>query len=270
MFSLFPSAQRLKKGNRAPFLFLLALAFALTMLINPHLRYRVYRLLDYPFHYEDYKHFGIRLPEPFHIHGIDVSRYQQRIDWERVANMRVGPKRIHFTFIKATEGSWMQDPYFDHNWKQSRRHGLIRGAYHYFLPDISPRDQARLFIRTVRLQSGDLPPVVDVEEQRGMTPAQVRKHLKTFLDLLRQHYGVRPIIYTNRDFYKNHFAHQPDFKPYAFWIAHYYVGELSLPDGSTWHFWQHNDQGRVSGINGPVDFNVFRGDSADLRKLCLP
>lgn len=246
------------------------LALVLALVISPPFRYRVFRFFDYPFHYEDYRHFGIRLPDRFTVHGIDVSRYQQRIDWERVANMRVSDKRIHFAFIKATEGSWLQDPFFDYNWKHSRRHGIVRGAYHYFLPDISPYDQARHFVRTVRLRSGDLPPVVDVEERRGMTPGQVRKYLKTFLDLVRQHYGVRPIIYTNRDFYKNHFANQPEFKPYFFWVAHYYVGALSLPDGSTWHFWQHNDQGRVNGINGWVDFNVFRGDSTELRKLCLP
>lgn len=270
MLFLTTKTYRRPKKNAPPILPLLALAFVLAMLINPHLRYRVYRLLDYPFHSQEYEHFGIRLPEPFHIHGIDVSRYQQQIDWARVVGTQVRHKRIHFAFIKATEGSAMKDPYFDYNWKHSRQNGLVRGAYHYFLPDINPQHQAQHFIRTVRLQSGDLPPVVDVEEQRGMTPAQVRRHLKVFLELLRRHYGVRPIIYTNRDFYKNHFAHQPDFKPYAFWIAHYYVGELTMPDSTTWHFWQHNDQGRISGINGYVDFNVFRGDSAQLRQLCVP
>ncbi|MCS6928110.1 MAG: glycoside hydrolase family 25 protein [Saprospiraceae bacterium] len=259
-----------KKSARFPLYGLVMAAFVLATLINPHLRYRVLRLLDYPFHYEDYKHFGIRLPEFFGVHGIDVSRYQEHIDWEQVARMRVGDKRIHFAFIKATEGSWIKDPYFDHNWEQSRRYGIIRGAYHYFLPDISPIDQANHFIRTVNLQSGDLPPVVDIEEARGMTPAQVRKHLHTFLRLLRKHYGVRPIIYTSRDFYKNYFSNQAEFKPYAFWVAHYYVNLLTMPDGSTWHFWQHNDQGRVNGIKGAVDFNVFRGDSTELRKLCLP
>ncbi len=248
----------------------LALAFVLAMLFHPPLRYQFFRWFDYPFHYEEYRHFGIRLPEPFTVHGIDVSRYQQRIDWEKVAQMRVGDKRIHFAFIKATEGSWIRDPFFDYNWEHSKRMGILRGAYHYFLPDIDPKDQARHFIRAVRLRSGDLPPVVDVEESRGMTPKQVRQYLKIFLEHLRRHYGVRPIIYTSRDFYKVHFANQPEFRPYAFWIAHYYVGKLTLPDNSTWHFWQHNDQGRVSGIEGRVDFNVFQGDSIALRKLCLP
>ncbi len=269
-FFLFPSTRRQRKSERISLLLWLLLTFGLLMLINPRLRYRAFRLLDYPLHYEEYSYFGIRLPAGFTVHGIDVSRYQQRIDWESVASVHVDNRRIHFAFIKATEGSWMQDPLFDYNWEHCKRNGIIRGAYHYFLPDISPRDQALHFIRTVRLRPGDLPPVVDIEEQRGMTIQQVRKYLKVFLDSLQRHYGVRPIIYTHRDFYKRHFANQPAFKPYAFWIAHYYVGELSMPDDADWHFWQHNDQGSIRGIEGRVDFNVFRGDSAALRKLCLP
>jgi len=271
VFPLSAHVPRHQKQNN-PFLFLrlLIAAFGLGLLINPHLRYWTLCVLEYPFRADEYRHFGIRLPESFAVHGIDVSRYQQRIDWARVANVRTGQKRIHFAFIKATEGSWMKDPFFAYNWENARRHGIIRGAYHYFLPDISPGDQVRHFVRTVRLRSGDLPPVVDVEEHRGMTVLQVRKYLKMFLDALHRHYGVRPIVYTNRDFYKNYFAHQADFKPYVFWIAHYYVEELRLPDGAAWHFWQHSDRGRIAGIAGRVDFNVFKGDSTALRELCLP
>jgi lysozyme len=125
-------------------------------------------------------------------------------------------------------------------------------------------------MRVVQLRSGDLPPVVDVEESNGMSAAQIRKGTKTFMDILERHYGVKPILYTNRDFYKRYFADEPDFKPYILWIAHYNVNELSLPDNANWHFWQHSDEGRVNGINEKVDFNVFYGDSADLRRICVP
>jgi lysozyme len=62
----------------------------------------------------------------------------------------------------------------------------------------------------------------------------------------------------------------PDFENYRFWIAHYHVGDLDMPGDEKWHFWQHSDRGNVNGINEPVDFNVFNGDSAALRKLCVP
>ena len=268
---IFPSSSGRRKSRSArTVLPALLVLFAIALWISPVLRYTVLSVLDYPFHYKEYKHFGIRIPGDYQIHGIDVSRYQSRIDWERVKKMRVGEMRIDFAFIKATEGTWIEDPRFDHNWENARKQGVIRGAYHYFLPNVSPRAQANRFAQTVRLRSGDLPPVVDVEETRGMDKTQVRKYTIDFLNLLEKQFNVKPIVYTNRDFYKNHFANQPEFKPYRFWIAHYHVAKLSMPDDSKWHFWQHSDRGTVNGINEPVDFNVFYGDSAALRRMCVP
>ncbi len=259
-----------RRKNRAPFILLALLGLVLLLWLQPTLRYRLLEAFQYPLHYKEYRHFGIRIPSGYAVHGIDVSRYQSKIDWGRVKKMQVGDIRISFAFIKATEGSWLTDPRFALNWAECRRHKLVRGAYHFFLPNVSPAAQAKHFIKKVQLQSGDLPPVVDVEEVRGMTREQVQRHTMLFIEALEKHYGVKPIIYTNRDFYKNHFAEQPDFKRFVFWIAHYDVADLHLPDESRWHFWQHSDRGTVNGINEPVDFNVFYGDSATLRRLCVP
>ncbi|MCE7923119.1 MAG: glycoside hydrolase family 25 protein [Haliscomenobacteraceae bacterium CHB4] len=269
-FLIFPPGYAERKGQNKRAWIVLLLSLAVALIFSPWLRYELLSLLEYPFHYKEYKHFGIRIPHGYKVHGIDVSRYQQRVDWKRVKKMQVGNIRIMFAFIKATEGSWLKDPEFENNWANAQSAGIIRGAYHYFLPHISPRDQANKFVKTVRLRSGDLPPVVDVEETRGMTKAQIQKYTKEFLNLLEKHYKVRPILYTNRDFYKRHFAGHEDFKGYRFWIAHYYVTDFDMPGDEKWHFWQHSDRGNVNGINERVDFNVFNGDSAALRKLCLP
>ncbi|MCC6459470.1 MAG: glycoside hydrolase family 25 protein [Saprospiraceae bacterium] len=262
-----PSRRRRTLKSMLPSLLIL---FGVALWISPVLRFRLLELLDYPFHYKEFKHFGIRIPNGYGVHGIDVSRYQDRVDWVRVKGMRVDDVRISFAFIKATEGTWLEDTWFDYNWENARRQGIIRGAYHFFLPDLSPKAQATHFARTVRLRSGDLPPVVDIEVTRGMNKAQVQKFTLEFLQLLEKKFGIKPIVYTNRDFYKNHFANEPDYKPYCFWIAHYYVTDLHMPDDSKWHFWQHSDRGTVNGINEPVDFNVFYGDSASLRRMCVP
>ncbi len=254
----------------APWWVGLLVAFSFGMVFSPWLRYQVFSLFDYPFHYKEYKHFGIRIPHGYSVHGIDVSRYQRRVDWERVSKMQVDDMRISFAFIKATEGSWIKDPEFDRNWENARENNIIRGAYHFFLPNVSARDQALNFAKNVRLRPGDLPPVIDIEEKKGLGREQIRKVTLEFIALLEKRYGVKPILYTNRDFYKNHFADQPEFKPYCFWIAHYYVTDLDMPDDSKWHFWQHSDRGNVNGINEPVDFNVFYGDEAALRRLCVP
>lgn len=268
---IFPTAYGRRNDRASKGLWLaLLIVSGVALWISPSLRYHLLELIDYPFHYKEYRQFGIRIPGRYQVHGIDVSRYQDRVDWKRVRDMKVDDIRITFAFIKATEGSWMEDPWFEYNWENARSQGIIRGAYHYFLPDISPKVQAQLFLKTVRLRSGDLPPVVDIEETRGMTKAQVRKYTKDFLVLLESRLKVKPIVYTNRDFYKNYFANEANFKPYCFWIAHYYVADLKMPDDSKWHFWQHSDQGTVNGINEPVDFNVFYGDSVALRRLCLP
>ncbi len=247
-----------------------ALGFsALLLTLFPTLRYHVFSIFEYPIHYREYKHFDIRIPSGYEVHGIDVSKWQSRIDWSRVKAMKVGKINFDFVFIKATEGSWKSDKQFPANWDRAKKAGLIRGAYHFFHPQINAKVQAANFIRVVRLQKGDLPPVIDIEETNGMSVEQIRKGSKTFMDLLEAHYGIRPILYTNRDFYKRYFADQPEFKPYILWIAHYHVDELTLPGDDQWHFWQHSDQGHVNGINEKVDFNVFYGDSAELRRICL-
>jgi lysozyme len=246
------------------------LVFGIVLVLSEHVRYYVFSIFEYPFHYKEYKHFGIRIPSGYSIHGIDVSKYQARVDWSRVKQMKVGGIHITFAFMKATEGTWLKDGQFINNWENARRAGIVRGAYHYFLPDVSPKDQATHFIRNVRLRAGDLPPVVDVEELRGMSKPQVQRYTLEFLRILEKNYKVKPILYTNRDFYKNYFANSDDFKDYRFWIAHYHVTDFDMPGDATWHFWQHSDRGNVNGINEQVDFNVFNGDSLDFRKLCIP
>jgi lysozyme len=248
---------------------LILLFLAIFLWLSPWLQYQFISLVDYPVHYKEYREFGIRIPGGYDIHGIDVSRWQQKVDWERVKKMDVGGIKVRFAFMKATEGTWQEDPQFESNWQNTRKHGIIRGAYHYFHPNASPRKQALNFIRTVTLKSGDLPPVVDVEETNGMTREQVQRYTKQFLDILEKHYKVRPILYTGRDFYRVHFADEPAFKPYILWIANYRVTELTMPDDARWHFWQHSDEGHVNGINEKVDFNVFSGDSLAMRRLLV-
>ncbi|MBK7937069.1 MAG: glycoside hydrolase family 25 protein [Lewinellaceae bacterium] len=267
---IFPPGYADRRGPNRRIWFVLIATFVLALIVSPWLRYKLLSLLEYPLHYKEYKHFGIRIPHGYQVHGIDVSRYQSKVDWARVKKMQVDGIRISFAFIKATEGSWMEDPEFDNNWGNARSAGIVRGAYHYFLPNISPKDQASRFVNTVRLRSGDLPPVVDVEETRGMNKTQIQRYTKEFLTLLEKYYKVKPILYTNKDFYKRFFAGQEAFKGYRIWIAHYYVTDLDLPGETPWHFWQHSDRGNVNGINERVDFNVFNGDSAELRRLCVP
>ncbi len=218
---------------------------------------------------KEYKYpgFGITVPGNFSIHGIDISRHQEHIDWSAVKAMRSDGKHISFVYIKATEGTDWEDEHFDNNWNAAGRSGLLRGSYHFFLPSKDPLAQAYYFQQVVKLKSGDLPPVIDIEITEGMNAADIRKNLSIFIHETERHYRVKPVIYTSYKYFTDYLHGY--FDGYPIWIAHYKKKSLKLPEGVNWAFWQHSEKGRVNGIKGKVDFNVFNGDVIRLRSLCV-
>jgi len=216
--------------------------------------------------YRTYSSFNIRIPRGYGIHGIDVSSYQGKIDWTLVKAMEDDDVRIRFAFIKATEGMFSVDPYFQRNWREAPKAGIVCGAYHYFKPKRSGEWQAKFFLQTVRFEAGDLPPVVDIEELNGASPAKMRTELQVFLTHIENKTGAKPIIYTGLSFYKDYLSGY--FDGYPLWIAHYYQPKLAI-DRSAWHFWQHSDKARISGIGHVVDFNAFNGDSVAFERMLI-
>lgn len=223
------------------------------------LEYRKAKLTHYP-------EFGIEIPDAYEIHGIDVSRYQDMIAWEEVRAMDVRGIRMGFAFIKATEGNGNMDPQFKRNWKKSKGNDVIRGAYHFFIASKDGKTQAENFIKRVELESGDLPPVLDVEQRNGVSRLQLQREVKKWLDAVEGYYGVKPIIYTNVDFYNQNLGSA--FDSYPLWVAHYYQQQQPRIERN-WIFWQHSDQGNVNGITSKVDFNVFNGDSVEFRSFLV-
>jgi lysozyme len=211
--------------------------------------------------------FGILIPSGYSVHGIDVSKHQGHIDWKRVANMQSNNIKISFAFIKATEGITRQDQKFDYNWQQASKNKIIRGAYHFYYPSRDAEKQAANFIRKVKLYEGDLPPVVDIEMSNGKSADIVRQGLQTMLDRLEKEYKMKPVIYTNINFYNTFLKDK--FEKYPLWIAGYFDHDRFYNTFETpWQFWQHSEKGRVDGIKNHVDFNVFKGDIKKLTKLC--
>ena len=213
-----------------------------------------------------YKEFGIDLPAKYNVHGIDVSKYQQSISWQDVKEMNVKGVKINFAFVKATEGIGGIDDNFRRNWFNSQKTGIARGAYHFFISSKSGKAQAENFLETVRLQKGDLPPVLDIEQANGASMTDLQQRVSDWLLMVEKKCKVKPIIYTNADFYKTFLAGR--FDEYPLWVAHYFVKDKPHIDRS-WSFWQHNENGHVNGINSYVDFNVFNGDSAAFQKLLI-
>lgn len=213
-----------------------------------------------------YPEFGINIPTGYGLHGIDVSKYQHTIAWDEVKAMKVKEVEMTFAFVKATEGIGNTDPQFNRNWKKAKEAGLYRGAYHFFIASKDGRLQAENFVDKVDLEPGDLPPVLDVEQMNGTSAEVLKKEVKEWLDIVEEHYGVKPIIYTNVDFYTRNLG--SDFDKYPLWAAHYYQPEEPRISRN-WTFWQHSDEGRVNGITSPVDFNVFNGNNYDFLKMLV-
>jgi lysozyme len=212
------------------------------------------------------RRFNIRLPYGYSVHGIDVSRYQMHIDWKKVVSAKDGKHQIRFAWIKATQGVNREDSLFNRNWRLCGEAGLLKGAYHYFEPQQDSKKQALFFIRKVPLKSGDLPPMLDVEEQGHLTRKQLQVKVKVCLEELEKAYGVKPILYSNAKFYTD--VLESKFNDHPLWIAHYYKYEISK--ALKWIIWQHSDKGMVPGIKGYVDFNVYRGNWESFNKLCIP
>lgn len=212
------------------------------------------------------KGYGVCMPCSYEVHGIDISHYQGKIDWELLTHNKEAKFPIHFIFLKATEGGDHGDDTFTQNFGLARKYGFVRGAYHYFIPTTDARRQADFFIRTVQLGEGDLPPVLDVETIGKQSAQELKTGVKAWLDRVEAHYGVKPILYTSYKF-KERYLSDSIFNVYPYWIAHYYVDSVRYE--GKWHFWQHTDVGSVPGIEKAVDLDVFNGTLEELVGLTL-
>ena len=206
-------------------------------------------------------------PDGYEIRGIDISHYQGKIDWEQLQNAMIEKCPLRFIVVKGTEGSSKIDECFRDNFKNAREYGYIRGAYHFWSNKSTAREQAAWYLKNVHLKKGDLPPVLDVEHKPAdMSVEDFQREILTWLHIVEDKYHVKPIIYTYYKFKVKYLGTQV-FDDYPYWIAHYYVDKVDY-DGE-WKFWQHTDAGRLPGIKGYVDFDLYNGSFYDLKRLCI-
>lgn len=199
-----------------------------------------------------------------YLEGIDVSHFQGTVDWAAVADADIA-----FAFAKASEGQNTGDSMFATNWSAMKEAGLVRGAYEFYVVGESPQREAQNFIDRVRLEPGDLPPVVDVETMghSSVDNATFLASLKQYLSTIESAYGVKPVLYTGPSFWAEH--GDDSFADYPLWIARY-AQKPSVPEGwTTWTFWQYSQSGAVPGVTGDVDRDRFQGDRDALLALTL-
>ena len=209
------------------------------------------------------KGYGVCIPHGYKVHGIDISHYQGNVYWKMLEQTRQGQFPIQFIFMKATEGGDYPDKRFVANFDSAKAHGFIRGAYHFYNPKTDPNKQADFFINSVKLEPGDLPPVLDIEK-KSKDIGKLQADLKLWLCRIENHYGVKPIIYASYKF-KTKYLNDSVFNSYPYWIAHYYVDSVQYK--GDWKFWQHTDVGTLPGIEEQVDLNIFNGGLEGLDAL---
>lgn len=197
--------------------------------------------------------------------GIDVSEFQGKVDWDEVEILDE-KYPVQFVFIRATAGNDRVDRQFKKNWEGAKENKIIRGAYHYYRPNENSIEQADLFIKTVKLQKGDLPPVLDIEKLPKNQPLDsLKKGLKRWLAKVEKHYQVRPIIYSGERYYSDFL--KEEFSEYLFWIANYNFYREKIEDD--WLFWQFTEKASLPGIKHRVDVNIYNGDIEQLQFITV-
>ncbi len=215
-------------------------------------------------------------PSGNYTRGIDASHYKYDIDWKAVAN-----SGIKFGIVKATEASHYIDSYFDQNWIGMRDAGIIRGAYHFFRPNVDPKDQAYHYLKVVGdvLKDTDMPAVLDLEAYpqsnydafAALTQAERYKVLDTWLQIITDATGKLPIIYTNRYTWWAMYEDSTEYSHHPLWFALYNANYATAPgddwNGKSWTMWQFTHKGEIPGIQdgkAATDCNVYNGDLESL------
>ncbi len=198
------------------------------------------------------------------VYGIDVSHHQGKIDWDSIE-----AQGISFAYLKATEGQSHKDTKFVEYWATTTGRSFKKGAYHFFSFCKDGASQAQNYIESVSLVPGDLPPAIDLEYagncKKGFETPKLIAEIRTYLNIIQEHYSTAPVIYTTNRFYKEIVFEY--FKDQNIWIRNTYFNP-SFSNRKKWLFWQYN-VGPFPGITGDVDQNVFNGSLERLNSYCV-
>ncbi|MET3162627.1 UNVERIFIED_ORG: GH25 family lysozyme M1 (1,4-beta-N-acetylmuramidase) [Arthrobacter sp. UYEF10] len=219
----------------------------------------------------------------FGVQGLDVSSHQGTLDWQYQWNLGA-----RFAYVKATEGNYYTNPSYSSQYQGSRNVGMIRGAYHFAIPNWSSgSDQARYFVQNGGGWTADgytMPPVLDFEfnpyENRtvngfyfgnscyGMSPAQLTSWVRDFGNTVLAMTGRLPMIYTNTSWWNQCLGNPSVFGDYPLWVAAYpssptnNAGAVPTGSWSTYSIWQYSSTGPFAG-----DSNVWNGDLGSLQRF---
>jgi len=187
--------------------------------------------------------------------GIDISSYQGYIDWNKVSS----DKNIRFVYIKATEGATYHSPHYAHNLSQARRNGMLVGSYHYLTSSSSINDQFKNFSTFALKPVQDLVPMLDVEVRGTWSRSQLIDSVDKFCQLVKDLYGVQPMIYSTMEFYNKNLT--PHFNKHLLYIGRYSAEPPEINWEGQYTIWQFSETGIIPGIDAYVDLCHFHKDN---------
>lgn len=206
--------------------------------------------------------------EKYFVKGIDVSHHNPILNWKSLLD-----ENITFAYIKSTEDTSHIDRNYIYNYELARETNIKVGAYHFYRFALSGKEQAHHFLRNSRFNAGDLIPAIDVEhsalnvyKKDGEYIDLVVKELKVLENELYEHFGVRPVIYTNRDCYKLYIKN--NFPENIIWMCD--LHNEPSDDILNWRIWQFSHKGELPGVDGHIDLNYYRHSFDEFKELLLP
>lgn len=184
--------------------------------------------------------------------GIDVSKWQGNIDWNRVK-----ASGVDFAILRAGYGSvsFQKDVTFEDNYQNAKAAGVPVGAYHYsYAKDIAgAKREAQTFLEWIKGKQFEYPVVFDIEESATYNLGRntVSEIIKTFCSIVEAA-GYYVSVYTNKN-WLDHVVSDEVKSKYDTWLAQWtstpsYVGPYGM--------WQYTSSGTVDGISGRVDMDI--------------
>lgn len=191
--------------------------------------------------------------------GIDVSKWQKEIDWDKVKNEGVDFAIIRCGYRGSVTGSLVEDPYFEQNIKGARAAGIKVGVYFFTqaVNEVEAVEEASMVISLVRDYELQYPVFIDTEGAGGNGRAdslnvEERTAVCEAFCTTVKNAGLEAGVYASRNWYNNKLT-ASTLESYAIWLAEY--RSVPLYQGY-YQMWQYTSKGKINGINGNVDLNV--------------